>query len=74
MARGKYDFSKLKGRIIEVFGTRKDFGKAMKWSNVTTTSRVNGSSQWKQDEIDKAVELLHIDAAEIGEYFFRKVV
>ena len=74
MAIGKYDFSKLKGRIIEVFGTRKDFGKAMKWSNVTTTSRVNGASQWKQDEIDKAVELLHIDAAEIGEYFFRKVV
>lgn len=74
MARGKYDFSKLKGRIIEVFGTRKDFGKAMKWSNVTITSRVNGASQWRQDEIDKAVELLHIDAAEIGEYFFRKVV
>lgn len=74
MARGKYDFSKLKGRIIEVFGTRKDFGKAMEWSNVTITSRVNGASQWRQDEIDKAVELLHIDAAEIGEYFFRKVV
>lgn len=69
-----YDYSKLKGRIVEKFGTRKEFCKAMGWSNVTVTTRLNGASWWRQDEIDKAVDLLEIDQAEIGNYFFQKKV
>ena len=74
MARNIYDYSKLKGRITEVFGTRKAFGKAMGWSSVTLTVRLNDEAQWRQDEIDKAVELLRLDQSVIGEYFFAKVV
>ena len=74
MPRNLYDYSKLKGRITEVFGTRKSFGNAMGWSNVTLTARLNDAAQWRQDEIDKAVELLHLDPSDIGSYFFAKKV
>lgn len=74
MPRNIYDYSKLKGRITEVFGTRKAFGKAMGWSNVTLTARLNDESQWRQDEIEKAVGLLRLEHSDISEYFFAKVV
>lgn len=74
MSRNIYDYSKLKGRITEVFGTRKAFGKAMGWSNVTLTVRLNDESQWRQYEIEKAVELLRLEHSDISEYFFAKVV
>ena len=65
-----YDFSKLRGRIVEKYGTLGAFAEAMCWSERTNSLKINGKSEWKQSEILAASELLEIDPNEIDEYFF----
>ena len=43
-------YNKLLGRIVEIFGTRGAFGKSMGWSDRTTSLKLNGKVDWKQDE------------------------
>jgi hypothetical protein len=72
MPNETYDYSRLIGRIVEVFRTRSSFGAAMGWSNVTLTQKIKGRHWWRQDEISLACELLNIGDEEIGAYFFVK--
>lgn len=65
-----FDYSKLLGKIIEVYGTRAAFGDAMGWSNTTTTARLNNKAQWTQGEINRASDLLNIEDRDISTYFF----
>ena len=65
-----YCYDKLKGKIVEVFGTRKRFSDAMGISEVTITHKLQGKIQWKQSEILKACELLNIPLGDIPAYFF----
>ncbi|MBR1737563.1 MAG: DUF739 family protein [Firmicutes bacterium] len=64
------DYSKLKGRIIERFGSQKDFAKAMELSERSLSIKMNNEAAWKQSEILKAVQLLGISESEIAQYFF----
>ena len=41
-----FDYSKLRGRIIEKFGNTKDFINAMNFSKTTFYSKMNNSSDW----------------------------
>ena len=65
-----YNYSKLRGRIIEKFGTLGDFSKAMEWSERTNGLKLNGKVEWKQNEIMTAIGLLDIEPADIDIYFF----
>ena len=65
-----YDYSKLNGRIVEVFGNRYTFAKAMGWSNNNLSLKLNNKGSWQQKDIVKAVDLLSVDKNEIGDYFF----
>ncbi len=65
-----FDYSKLKGKIVEVFGTQGEFAKAMEWSERTLSLKLSGERAWKQPDICKAIELLGIPAIEIPLYFF----
>lgn len=65
-----YDYNKLKGKIIEVFGTQREFAKAMKLSERTMTLKLNNKIDWKQSEIVEACRLLGIKEEEVMEYFF----
>lgn len=67
-----YDYSKLAGRIIEVFGTRYNFAKAMRWSERTLSLKMNGKREWKQQDISKAVKLLKLLPEDIPDYFFKQ--
>lgn len=69
-----YDYSKLRGRIIEKYGTAKAFGDEMHWSEPTLYNKLCNNSYWKQDEINKASELLDISDKQIVTYFFTKKV
>lgn len=51
-------YNKLLGRIVEIFGTRGAFGKSMGWSDRTTSLKLNGKVDWKQDEIEAACQAL----------------
>jgi hypothetical protein len=66
----KYDYSKLKGKIKEKFGTQEDFAKALSISNTSLSYKITSKRQWTQNEIKKACELLGIEGREIRAYFF----
>ena len=69
-----FDYSKLKGRIIEIFGTQQAFAVAMKWSERTLSLKMNNIRTWTQKDIMQASILLSIPQEEIQKYFFKQKV
>ncbi len=69
-----YNYSKLRGRIIEKYGSIKVFGKEMNWSEPTAYNKLNNKKYWKQDEINRASDLLDIPGNQITTYFFNQKV
>lgn len=65
-----YDYSKLKGKIIEKYGSNSKFAIDMDWSERTLSLKLNNKVAWKQPEITKAIELLALDINDITSYFF----
>lgn len=70
----KYDYSELRGRIVTIFGTNGDFGKAMGMSSATISYKLTNKSDFTQSEISKAVDLLKLDKADIGKIFFTEKI
>lgn len=64
------DFSKLSGRIVEKFGTQYKFATAIGLSERSISLKLNNKVGWKDEEIEKAIELLDLDVSEIPTYFF----
>lgn len=65
-----FDYSKLRGRIVEKYGTAGAFSKAMGITSVTISQLLNNNREWRPSKIMKACEVLDIDPSQIGEYFF----
>lgn len=65
-----FDYSKLRGKIVEIFGTQSCFAVAMGWSERTLSLKLNGLRTWKQPDICKAVKLLRLTDGDIPVYFF----
>ena len=63
-------YSKLKGKIKEVFGTNQAFADAMGKDVSTISAKLNNKSTWKREDIENACELLHIPIEEVHIYFF----
>ena len=72
----KFDYSKLIGRIIEKFGSRRAFAKACGFSENTVSKKLSGKMAITTDDIVNwsSSELLDIDSADIPEYFFANLV
>ncbi len=68
-----FDYSKLRGKIKEVFGTQAKFAKAMGMSTVTLSAKLNGTVQFTAPEI-KACEVLGVSVEFIPLYFFTEKV
>lgn len=71
----KYDYSLLRGRIRELFGSEKNFAYELRNSELsmstgTFNSRINGNTYFKQPEIQIICKLLQIKLEEIILYFF----
>lgn len=69
-----FNYSKLRGRIREVFGTQDRFAEAMGRSDTSISQKLNNKSEWTQKEINRAVEVLGIDDVDISAYFFAQKV
>lgn len=67
-----YDYSKLRGRIAEKYGTITAFSKALGVRASLVSMRLHNKAYWTQPAIDKACELL--DITDPMEYFFVRVV
>lgn len=65
-----FDYSKLRGKIIEKFGSQMSFAKAMDISERTLSLKMSGKRTWKQPEICLAINLLGLSNEDILDYFF----
>ena len=65
-----FNYNKLRGRIVEIYGSQTEFAKAMDWSERTLSLKMNGKIPWKQTDIVTAVRLLGLSDSDIQEYFF----
>jgi hypothetical protein len=68
-----FDYSKLRGRIIEKFKTIKAFAEAYGLSPVSMSNKLNGKIAISPEDIVNmsAPELLDIQPSEYHEYFFK---
>lgn len=65
-----FDYSKLKGRIVEKYGTQACFAKKIGISSNTLSLKMNNKIRFTSDDVIKISELLGIKRQEIDEYFF----
>lgn len=65
-----YDYSKLRGRIKEVYGTQDVFAEKMGWSYTTTVAKLKGYVDWRSEEMEKALDVLGVPISELHAYFF----
>ena len=66
----QFDYSKLIGRIVEVFRTRRAFAKQLGLSDMVLSNRLGNKAEWSDREIVKSCELLGIPLEEAHNYFF----
>lgn len=69
----KYDYSKLRGRIVEKFGTVRAFAEAYGISYTSMSAKLNGRIAISMADIEKMSEpeFLDIHPSEYHEYFFK---
>lgn len=65
-----FDYSKLRGKIKEKFGTQENFAKKIGMSRTTLSQKLNNINEFTQQEINVSTEILDISTEEIPTYFF----
>ena len=66
----KFNYSKLRGRIVEKFGCMRAFVKELPFSDVAMANKMQGRTAFKNDEMLLMARLLEISKEEIADYFF----
>lgn len=69
-----YNYSKLKGRIIEKYGSQSGFANVLGVTQSTLSQKLNGHYNFSQNEINVISKYLEIKKEEIGVYFFTSKV
>ncbi len=67
----KYGYRRLRGKIVELYGTNGEFAKALGISKNSLSLKLNNKSGFLQSDIVKWCDLLQIPMTEIAEYFFQ---
>lgn len=66
----EFDYSKLKGRIVEKFGSRSAFANAVTMNPEQLSRRLNNRTPIKGEEVILFADVLEIDEADLCSYFF----
>lgn len=69
-----FSYSKLRGKIIEKYGSQSAFVKAFGVSENTFSLKMNNKVRFSTDDILKIIKMLDIPENEIGDYFFTEEV
>lgn len=64
------NYSKLRGKIKEVYGVQDSFAAAIGMDRSTLSLKLNGKSDWTREEIVKSCHALNIPFTEVSAYFF----
>ena len=70
----KFNYAKLKSKIVEVCGTQSSLGKAMGISKNAFSKKLNNKTRFSVDDIITIINLLDIPKNEISDYFFTEEV
>lgn len=65
-----YTYDKLRGRIIEKYGSQEKFAEVIGMSSTSMSKKMKGKTGFSQKDIIKWSELLNISKEEFSEYFF----
>jgi transcriptional regulator with XRE-family HTH domain len=65
-------YRKLRGRIVEKYGTLSNFAKALDLSTTQLSKTINGGTDFSVSRIEKWAKLLDIPPDEYYLYFFVK--
>ena len=66
----QYSYAKLKGRIVEKYGTIGSFAEALGVSRQAVSNKLNCRSSFSQEDIEIWARLLSIDPDQFGVFFF----
>lgn len=69
-----FDYSKLKGRIVECYGSQSRFADAFGISKNSMSLKLCGTTSITQADICRMCKMLDIPNKEIGTYFFTNQV
>lgn len=70
----QFDYRKLRGRIVEVYGSLSNFCDATGKNRSATSAKLSGGGSMKQEEIIQYASALGIGDYEYQDYFFTKKV
>lgn len=65
-----YNYNKLKGKIVEVFGNQNNFASKLGVSEVSVSRKLNRKTEFSQSDIERWSNLLGIETEDYGDYFF----
>ena len=65
-----YTYNKLKGRIVEKYGSQEKFAKQIGMSKVSVSKKLNGITGFSQSDIEVWAHKLEITRDKYSEYFF----
>lgn len=63
-------YNKLKGRIVEKFGSQGKFAAALGMTENTVSRKMQDKVEFSKDDMVRWAELLDIDSSEFWDYFF----
>jgi Helix-turn-helix. len=67
-----YTYNKLRGRIVELYGTQGNFAQKLGVSKNSVSRKMNCQTEFSQADIIKWSILLNVHKDEYGEYFLPK--
>lgn len=70
MERVEFDYSKLRGRIREKYGSYKNLAPNISFSVVSLSNKLNNKTYFDSSEILELGKALELDDAKLNEYFF----
>ena len=70
MKEPNFDYSKLRGRIVEILGNQNELASILGISLVSLSRKLNNKVRFSTDDIITIAEVLKIPDTEIGIYFF----
>lgn len=68
----EYDYSKLRGRMIEICGSQAAFAEELGVSRTILSQKMNNKTGWSQDDIVKTLTILRVPFEQAGDYFLVK--
>lgn len=71
MEQARFNYNKLKGKIVEVYGSQHKFAQELRMSENSLSKKLNGKTQFNQKDIQSWCSFLDIPIEEAGLYFFK---